>query len=74
MPRPLKPWFHKRKNCWVIEPNGKLIKLADGPKNDDTKKEAQRQLDILKGEWASNVPLDVGKSRLTVLALIKGLP
>lgn len=72
MPRPLKPWFHKRKNCWGIEPNGKLIKLADGPKNDDTKKEAQRQLDILKGEWASNVPLDVGKSRLTVLALIEG--
>jgi hypothetical protein len=72
MPRPLKPWFHKRKNCWVIEPDGRLIRLADGPKNADTEKEARRQLDILKGQWAQNVPLESGMDKLTILALLDG--
>jgi integrase len=72
MPRPLKPWFHKRKNCWVIEPSGKLIRLADGPKNAETEKEARRQLDILKGQWAQNVPLESGTDKLTILALLDG--
>jgi integrase len=72
MPRPLKPWFHKRKNCWVVEPAGKLIRLADGPKNAQTEKEAKRQLDILKGQWAANVPLESGTDKLTILALLDG--
>jgi integrase len=58
MPRPLKPWFHTRKNCWVIEPNGNLVKLADGPKNAETKKEAEKQFHLHMATLAANPPVD----------------
>lgn len=58
MPRPLKPWFHKRKNCWVIEPSGKLVKLADGPKNAETKKAAEQEFYKVMAVMTAHPPVD----------------
>src|SRR5262249_38017431 len=69
MPRPLKPWFHKRKNAWVIEPGGKLIKLADGPKNPDTKKKAEAAFHHHMLLLAANPPVDGGEP--TVASVIE---
>jgi integrase len=69
MPRPLKPWFHKRKNCWVIEPGGKLVKLADGPKNDETRKQAEKQFHAHMVTSMANPPVD-GQNEPTVASVI----
>ncbi len=58
MPRPLRPWFHSRKNAWVIEPQGKLVKLADGPKNAVTKKAAEVAFHRYMAELSANPPVD----------------
>jgi hypothetical protein len=60
MPRPRKPWFRKGRNAWYVEFDGRQIKLADGPKNPDTRKIAEREFHLLMAEIEVNPPVNGG--------------
>lgn len=50
MARPLKPWYHKKKNAWVVEPDGKLHVLVTGPNDHDTEKIALQELTLYQAK------------------------
>ncbi len=50
--RPRKPWFRSSKNAWYVEFNGSQVRLAPGPKNAQTRADAERALSRLTLEAA----------------------
>lgn len=65
MPRPRKPWFRKATDWWMVEVDGRQVKLAQGR---DHKAEAERQYHRLMAEIAANPPVDGGDP--TVAAIV----
>ena len=57
MPRPRKPWFRKATGWWMVEIDGRQLRLANGR---ERKAEAERKYHTLMAEIAANPPVDGG--------------
>jgi integrase len=64
MARPLKPWYHKKKQAWVIEPAGKLHVLLAGPNDPATEQLALQEFTLYQArrieQARANPPVDAG--------------
>ncbi len=74
MPRPFKPWYHAKKKAWVIEPEGKLHILIEGPNDTTTEALAREQLTLYQARQIelrrANPSLDSGDDH-TVASVIE---
>jgi integrase len=74
MARPFKPWYHAKKKAWVIEPQGKLHVLVEGPNDSATEGLAREQLTLYLAKQIelrrANPPLDSGDDH-TVASIIE---
>ncbi len=74
MSRPFKPWYHPKKKAWVIEPQGKLHVLVQGPNDSATEKLAREQLTLFQAQQIelrrASPPLDSGDNH-TLASIIE---
>ena len=68
MPRPRKPWFRKATGWWMVEIDGRQLKLANGR---ERKAEAERKYHTLMAEIAANPPVDGGDREPLTACLLR---